>query len=390
MGTAVVMMALLVGLAWRVSGQTWIPTSAPLLEWLSVASSADGTRLVAGTWEGPIYVSTNSGTTWTPTSPPGAGWNSVACSADGTTLIAAGYLTPICLSTNFGVTWTATAFINGFNGVAMSADGTKLIAVAFDFYWKSAIYVSTNSGDTWTTYSQDNLQHPDWPLWIGAAASADGNTMIVASQQMVCISTNSGTTWATNSLSDIFQIACSADASHIIAGGWNGVIHISTNSGATWSSETNLFNGAAGRVACSANGGKILAVAGGHQIYLSSDFGASWIEASAPTKIWSSVACSADGSKMVAGEYDLSSYKGLVYTAQTTPTSWLEITPSEGNLVLSWTVPSMPFVLQQNSDLSTTNWTDVTTVPTLNYVNLKYQVTIPAPLGMSFYRLVSR
>jgi hypothetical protein len=59
--------------------QTWIQTSAPAdTNWISIASSADGSKLVAvanggiynivgilyGTLPGPIYTSTNSGLTW--------------------------------------------------------------------------------------------------------------------------------------------------------------------------------------------------------------------------------------------------------------------------------------------------------------------------------------
>jgi len=52
-------------------------------------------------------------------------------------------------------------------------------------------------------------------------------------------------------------------------------------------------------------------------------------------------------------------------------------------------VPSANFVLQQNTDLSMTNWTDVTNAPVLNLTNLQNQVTQPVPDGNSFYRLKS-
>jgi len=59
-------------------------------------------------------------------------------------------------------------------------------------------------------------------------------------------------------------------------------------------------------------------------------------------------------------------------------------------VVLSWIVPSVNFVLQQNSGLGVTNWTDVTTVPTLNYGNLRYQVPVPASAASMLYHLVLR
>jgi hypothetical protein len=51
------------------SGATWIQSDAPSKVWSSVASSSDGTKLVAVTMNYPanaswIYTSTNSGVTW--------------------------------------------------------------------------------------------------------------------------------------------------------------------------------------------------------------------------------------------------------------------------------------------------------------------------------------
>jgi hypothetical protein len=50
----------------------------------------------------------------------------------------------------------------------------------------------------------------------------------------------------------------------------------------------------------------------------------------------------------------------------------------------------MNFTLQQNSDLGTTNWTDVAMTPTLNYTNLHYEVSVTRGGTSIFYRLTSR
>ena len=47
----------------------------------------------------------------------------------------------------------------------------------------------------------------------------------------------------------------------------------------------------------------------------------------------------------------------------------------------------MPFVLQENADLTTANWTDVTTTPVLNFTNLHHEVSVPLPSANRFYRL---
>ena len=63
----------------------------------------------------------------------------------------------------------------------------------------------------------------------------------------------------------------------------------------------------------------------------------------------------------------------------------MSITPANGNLALSWIVPSTNFVLQQSSDLI--SWTDAVATPTLNLTNLQNEVTLPLTGSNTFYRL---
>ena len=74
--------------ATHVLGQTWTRTGAPGLAWQAVASSADGSRLVAAVSSGGIYTSTNYGVTWVNNNLPSESWVSVASSADGSMLVA--------------------------------------------------------------------------------------------------------------------------------------------------------------------------------------------------------------------------------------------------------------------------------------------------------------
>src|SRR5262245_24731195 len=67
--------------------QSWQPTSAPTNFWNCVASSADGSKLVAS--DGfDLYTSTNSGTDWFPAPVSKQAWVYVASSADGSKLAA--------------------------------------------------------------------------------------------------------------------------------------------------------------------------------------------------------------------------------------------------------------------------------------------------------------
>src|ERR1035437_10152389 len=91
---------LLIGLVTAVRptfAQMWTQTSAPFAGWTSIASSADGTKLVAAAGTaGGVYTSTDSGATWTLTSSPFSGSpdyalpTCVASSADGSKLVEIG------------------------------------------------------------------------------------------------------------------------------------------------------------------------------------------------------------------------------------------------------------------------------------------------------------
>src|ERR1051326_5696997 len=76
-------------------GQTLTKTTAPANYWWSIASSADGNKLVALIGGAPyakaIYTSSDSGASWTSNGVPSVEWWSVASSADGMKLVAAAY-----------------------------------------------------------------------------------------------------------------------------------------------------------------------------------------------------------------------------------------------------------------------------------------------------------
>lgn len=137
-------------------------------------------------------------------------------------------------------------------------------------------------------------------------------------------------------------------------------------------------------VTCSADGTKLVTVGQTGSIYTSLDSGVTWTYNDAPYTSWRKVACSADGTMKVAvvgGE------TGGIYTSRSAPTPWLSVTPAGGNAALSWIVPSQPFVLQENSGLTATNWAEVPMPPVLNLTNLQNQVVVPLSGSHRFYRL---
>ena len=271
------------------SGSTWtIHNSSPInsaLYWSSVASSFDGTKLVATVGytiyntgqSGAIYTSTDSGASWAShTSSPlssSLGWSSVASSADGTKLVAAVRGGQIYLSSNSGASWTAApAMLNGllWTSVASSADGTKLVAVENN----GQIYTSSNSGASWTQRVNSGIN------WVAVASSADGSRLIVtASSGQVYISTDSGVTWIPQSLPVVgtsTSVASSADGSRLAVTtggpsvGSSGNMAISSDSGATWIQPAGTPTVSWADVVSSADGSQFVAAVYGGNIYVSS------------------------------------------------------------------------------------------------------------------------
>jgi hypothetical protein len=165
---SVLLLAVLGGLLTVVnlaSAQGWIKTSAPAYSWKTLASSADGTKLVAAGYSKnfvgyrnpvPIYTSADAGMTWLQTSAPSNPWTSVGSSADGNKLVAVVYGGPIYTSPDSGATrMQANAPSNSWSSVASSADGTKLVAVGernnehISAEYGGQIYTSSDSGATW-------------------------------------------------------------------------------------------------------------------------------------------------------------------------------------------------------------------------------------------------
>lgn len=156
------------------SGVTWTARDSARA-WIDVASSADGTKLVATVNLGQIYTSSNSGVTWTARAQSGQ-WLSVTSSADGTRLAAVdygGFL--VWLSADSGVTWTAGTVFNYWTSISMSSDGSKLIACADGTGGLSGVWISSDFGATWTRVQPITARAY---LWI--ELSDDGTKYLMA------------------------------------------------------------------------------------------------------------------------------------------------------------------------------------------------------------------
>jgi hypothetical protein len=291
---------------------SWTLTSASVGTWYTIASSADGTKLLAAIYGGGIYFSPDSGVTWTETYSLSTSWHSVAGSSDGTKMVAVAYGGDIY--TNSGSGWSAISGSGAnWTSVASSSDGSRLAATIYG----GAIYTSTNFGATWT----QQAGAPTGGNWWSIASSADGSKLIAADYGVgIYISTNSGVTWSQpfGSL-NWYSVASSADGSKLAAVVYGGGIYTSSTSGASWIEQTNASTSANWySVASSADGSKLAAVVYGGGIYLSSNYGVAWIQqTNLPVKSWNAITSSADGSKLAAVVYNATS--GGIYVSQAAP-----------------------------------------------------------------------
>jgi hypothetical protein len=378
--------------------QSWVATSAPVTHWSGVACSVDGIKLVAVVAQdrsgngGPIYTSADSGVTWTATKAPRDFWTSVASSADGTRLTAGNWRKPIYTSVDSGASWIESDSPSWFLSVASSNDGTKLFGAS------TYIYTLTPA-DGWLA-----LDSPFYSPWKSVACSADGSRLIAGSvtwgtttidpdgnamppvlvHGSVWTSADSGATWQFQNvpLGEWYCVSSSADGSRLVAMG-GGLAYTSEDSGTNWT-KVSVPVQTWTALASSADGTKLVAVASDlKQIFMSSDAGITWTNAGAPCADWTSVASSADGSKVVAVAGGDSAV-GRIYTWRAALPA-LSITLSANTALISWPASAVGFGLQENPDLNSKNWTDLTSTPAVT--NQQNQLIVSTSDGTRFYRL---
>jgi hypothetical protein len=223
---------------------------------------------------GKIYTSTDSGVSWTPRE-SNRGWLSVASSSDGVKLVAGVNGGKIYTSTDSGATWTERGIIiHYWYSVASSSDGVKLVAVALSGY----IYTSVNSGVTWTASESTGTG-----FWRSVASSSNGVKLVTGTGGYIFGSTDSGVNWeAIKNISGDKSVASSSDGVKLVAVVQYGQIYTSADSGLSWTARES--NRQWQSVASSSDGVKLVAVVRGGQIYTSTDSGLTWTASCSSTE----------------------------------------------------------------------------------------------------------
>ena len=300
------------------SGATWTIQAGDVRhQWGRVASSSDGTRLFAT--DGFIHTSSDSGASWALQAGPGQVENVfVASSSDGTKLVAA--TSYICTSADSGATWTqrTSSGTHIWNAVASSSDGVTLVAtgVRDSSYTGRLLCTSDDSGATWTEATIAGNH-----TWNAVASSSNGTMLFAADGVGLARSTDSGKTWSYQSSVALSLVASSSDGTRLVAAKTDGYIYTSADSGTTWAQQTGAGQRTWIAVASSSNGTGLIAAEFSGYIYTSADSGVTWTQQTGIGSVyWRAVASSADGSRLVAasGRYIyISGDSGATWTQQT-------------------------------------------------------------------------
>jgi hypothetical protein len=210
------------------------------------------------------------------------------------------------------------------------------------------VYTSTNSGAAWT-FSASGLPTGGSGNWTCIASSADGTRLFVGA-------------------------------------GPFGDIYYSTNSGATWIQSSATGNSWAS-LTCSSNGMHVSAIAlnglsPGFE-YVSTDGGVNW--GYVGTIPWWYYASSADGNSFVATDRS-HIYTRSPFDGDTPPATSLGMNLLGNYPTMSWPAANGGnFALQQSSNLSAPNWTNVFWPVVISGTN--YQITTPSSDASGFFRL---
>jgi len=338
------------------SGTNWtnktIGTPLSGLSWESITASSNCEMIAAKALTdndaGSIYLSSDSGDTWSKNN------NVFEFSNNKTKFL---QFVSICGSTNMQYLYSCSKTKVGVN---------------------TGIHISSNYGNTWSVVPDDgnnNLMGLQSKNWSSITTSSDGTFVAAVLSHYhdgggIYLSSNSGFTWSivpddgNNGLSGLqniiwSSITTSSNGTFIAACCDSGGIYLSSDAGITWSLvPDNGNNGLSllqvngwNSISCSQDGTKIAAVVydynedGNTGIYLSNDSGITWSlvpddgnnELSGlQHKNWKSISYNQDGTKIAAVVYDYyeDGNGGGIYLSNDSGNTW-SLVPDDGNNGLS-------------------------------------------------------
>lgn len=320
--------------------------------WMSISCSSDGVLLAAVAQNGGIWTSSDGGVSWKRDEKAGGAfvynWDALTMSEDGARLTLAEQVGGIWTLNLSGAVWTERLGSNSlvWRGLASSGDGTRLAAInSTGFYSPGNLWTSTDSGQKWGLRTGKSAID-----WRGLTMSGDGSFVAAAAGASgVLTSLDQGGTWSPRmdvQLGNVEVLTMSIDGSLMVAVA-GGRVWTSTDQGQRWTCCSSLPRHSGSRsVACSSDGSRLVAVDYAYQqmgsIWTSQDRGVTWVErTSAGVRQWTAVASSGNGLRMTAavsgGSLWTSDDSGATWTecAGTSGQRWQFITCSQNGLILA-------------------------------------------------------
>lgn len=217
----------------------------------------------------------------------------------GTNIDTTTYSGSVSIISNYGV-WNEKTVASVLIGVSVSSDGTKQAVCTAGGIFNNYIYVSTDTGNTWS--AKGNAGN-----WSCVAMSADGKVISACNYPGVAgyiyVSTDTGNTWyQAGTAQNYTSIAVSSDGSKQTAVADNGYIYVSSDTGKTWNIPASILSYGPlnwTSVAMSLNGTRQTAAGRNiyqNSIFVSEDSGASWITYGRIDDNCAGIAMTADGS----------------------------------------------------------------------------------------------
>ena len=200
-----------------------------------MASSNNGTYLIAAVASGILVYSHDAGLTWSNSDAPKLYWIGLASRDDGKVSIATVNGGGLYMSTDFGVHWaiisTAPTNLNWW-GISSSSDGSVWFAVVY--MAQPPLYKSTDGGFTWVPVTPSLKPATGDNFWIAISCNHDCTTLYGTNRYALYKSTDGGVTWTyLPSFNTIYGVVSSRDASRVAAVQYIGSLFLSTDAGAT-------------------------------------------------------------------------------------------------------------------------------------------------------------
>jgi hypothetical protein len=356
---------------------TWTQVGEENQLWQRIAMSDNGLVVYSSRfdntppYEGRIWKSIDGGSTWVEqmASPAKKIWQAIATSADGAKVIGIGYghnsySELLSRSTNGGASWVNVGTSSEWLGVAMSSSGSVVAAVSKTIDATNGVWRSTDGGDNWSDVTPRAGASKIEADWRSVAVSSNGDVMVAGGDNMALyVSTNSGATWTAKTPVNSgawTSIKMSGSGQVMVATLYDGDaddngVWISADSGVTWARTLE----SEGMVASSVSrDGSTIAVARyrgevlSGAIYVSRDAGATWEAEPAPDDAWTGIGLSASGERMVVAA-ELGFMQVATSTTTTTTTTTVALSPETSSTTSTSTTSS--------SSTSTTTSSSTTT-----------------------------